>query len=124
MKIINQRKIEGRQCNTSAGEFNGGDHLFLELTPKENQTISVKLPSGKHVTFAFVPDNDDPNGFECVDIHSNVGQHWRDEQTLGRDHYKHLAIGFHKGGNTFDTRRGKLPTGLITLLLADRHHTT
>lgn len=120
MKILEQRPVT--KANINAGEFNNCQHLFLELTPNAYQTISCRLPSGKHVTFAFVPSKEDPNGFECVDIHSTVGKHWTDTTTLGRNHYQQHAIGFGKLSDPFDTRKMKQAPSLITLLLAASHH--
>lgn len=105
----------------NAGHFNRCEHLFVELTPGEYQTISVKLPNGKHVTFGFVPGRS-PEDFECVDIHSTVGRHWKDRSTVGEDHYEQKLIGFAKEGDTFDTRELARKTGLATLLLGTRHH--
>lgn len=119
LKVTAQLKVEEPDVN--AGHFNRCEHLFVELTPGEYQTISVKLPNGKHVTFGFVPGRT-PEDFECVDIHSTVGKHWRDSTTVGEDHYEQKLIGFAKEGETFDTRKLTRKTGLATLLLGARHH--
>jgi len=105
----------------NAGHFNRCEHLFVELSPGEYQTISVKLPNGKHVTFAFVPGRT-PDDFECVDIHSTVGRHWKDTTTVGENHYEQQLVGFAKEGNTFDTRKLPRKTALATLLLGSRHY--
>lgn len=105
----------------NAGRCNRCEHLFVELMPGEYQTISVKLPNGKHVTFGFVPGRT-PGDFECVDIHATVGKHWRDTTTAGKDHYEQKLIGFAKEGDTFDTRKLARKTALATLLLGARHH--
>ncbi len=119
MRILAQHKVEKPDVN--AGHFNRCEHLFVELTPGEYQTISVKLPNGKHVTFGFVPGRT-PEDFECVDIHSTVGRHWKDGSTVGEDHYEQKLIGFAKEGDTFDTRKLARKTGLATLLLGAHHH--
>ncbi len=119
LKVTAQYKVEAPDAN--AGHFNRCEHLFVELTPGEYQTISVRLPNGKHVTFGFVPGRT-PDDFECVDIHSTVGKHWTDSATVGKDHYEQKLIGFAKEGDTFDTRKLDRKTGLATLLLGAHHH--
>lgn len=119
MKVIKQQHIENPDINR--GYFNRCEHLFVELTPGKYQTISIRLPNGKHVTFGFVPGTT-PEDFECVDIHSTVGAHWKDASTVGEDHYEQKLVGFAKGGNTFDTRKLARQTSLATLLLGKRHH--
>ena len=119
MKVVGQQQVEKPDIN--AGHFNRCEHLFLELAPGQYQTVSVRLPNGKHVTFAFVPGAK-PEDFECVDIHATVGAHWKDKSTVGGDHYEQKLVGFTKGSNTFDTRKLKQRTGLATLLLGAQHH--
>lgn len=119
MKVVGQHHVE--QADLNAGHFNRCEHLFLELAPGQYQTISVRLPNGKHVTFAFVPGST-PDDFECVDIHATVGTHWKDKSTVGEDHYEQKLVGFAKGVDTFDTRKLKTRTGLATLLLGAQHH--
>lgn len=118
MKIIDHKFVKNGAVED--GHFNGGDHVFIEVEAGAHQTVSCKLPNGKFVTFAFMPGTGAE--FECVDIHSTVGKHWTDEQTLGRNHWQQQAVGFSKGNNTFDTRKVQTPTSLITLLLASGHH--
>lgn len=96
LKVTAQHQVENPDVN--AGHFNRCEHLFVELAPGEYQTISVKLPNGKHVTFGFVPGTV-PDDFEGVDIHSTVGAHWKDPSTVGEDHYEQKLVGFAKGGN-------------------------
>ncbi len=118
MKVVRQEKIEA--ADIPVGQFNNCEHLFIVLAPGQYQTVSCQLPNGKHVTFAFVPSDGDE--FECVDIHATVGKQWTDEQTLGKHHYEQKLIGFSKHGNTFDSRKGKHPTSLTTLLLKSPYH--
>lgn len=119
MRVLAQHKVH--QPDVNAGHFNRCEHLFVELAPGEYQTVSVRLPNGKHVTFAFVPGSS-PDDFECVDIHSTVGKHWKDSTTVGEDHYEQKLVGFAKDGDTFDTRKLPRKTGLATLLLGAQHH--
>lgn len=119
VRILAHHKVE--QPDVNAGDFNRCEHLFVELAPGEYQTISVKLPNGKHVTFSFVPGGT-PGDFECVDIHSTVGRHWKDRSTVGEDHYEQKLIGFAKEGDTFDTRKLARKTALATLLLGSQHY--
>lgn len=118
MKILRQEMIH--EADIRAGEFNNCEHLFIQVEPGQCQTVSCRLPNGKHVTFAFVPGTGAE--FECVDIHSTVGRHWVDSFTLGLHHYQQHLIGFSKPGDTFDTRKIKRPTSLATLLLSSKHH--
>jgi hypothetical protein len=85
MKITGQKHID--HADLAAGHFNNCQHTFLECEFGIWQTISVKLPNGKHVTFAFCPSST-PGEVECVDIH-----------TMGHD--------------TFATRDLKESTGFV-----------
>lgn len=50
--------------------FNSGTHLCLEIERSGDFTISVNMPHGKQVSFAFLPShNTGLNDFECIDIH-------------------------------------------------------
>ena len=57
-----------------------------------------------------------------MDIHATVGCHWTDEHTVGQDHWQQHLVGFSKGGNTFDTRKIKQMTSLVTLLLHKNYY--
>lgn len=118
MRVIRQEHI--KKADIRIGQFNNCEHLFIELSSGQCQTISCKLPNGRHVTFAFVPSTGDE--FECVDIHATVGKHWIDSFTLGEHHYQQHLVGFRKGGNTFDTRKLTHTTSLATLLLNSTYH--
>lgn len=118
MKVLRHEHVE--KADLQAGQFNNCEHLFIELAPGQCQTVSCQLPNGKHVTFGFVPG--EGNEFECVDLHATVGRHWTDDTTFGRHHYQQHLIGFAKQGDTFDTRKGKKPTSLATLLLSSKHY--
>ncbi len=104
-------------ADVNIGEFNNCEHLFLQIEPGKCQTISCRLPNGKFVTFAFVKGPDGSEEMECVDIHTTSGQHWKDNETLGKNHYQQHLVGFSKGRDTFDTRKIKEKTSLATLLL-------
>jgi hypothetical protein len=120
-KILEQKHVT--EADIKKGEFNNGEHVFIELEPGQWQTVSCRLPNGKYVTFAFCPgSNDNPTELECVDIHATVGRHWTDEHTAGRDHWQQHLVGFSKGGTTFDTRKIKQTTSLATLLLHKNYH--
>jgi hypothetical protein len=123
MKLIEVRNIQGGG-DISDGTFNGGEHTFMELEAGKNQTISVKLPNGEYVTFAFVPSQG--LEIECVDIHSTVGQKFKYKASDSNDdiHFVQHAIGFSRWGDTVDTRKSDKPTGLLTLLLNKSHHET
>lgn len=109
------------ESSLERGEFNNCEHLFLEIAPDDKfSTISCKLPNGKFVTFSFVPGNPKGKEMECVDIHSTVGQPWKDKD--GRTHYNQHLVGFVDGTDSFDTRELKTKTGLATLLLNKSHH--
>ena len=121
MKVIKQEMVNSPDL--CEGHFNKCQHTFLELEKGEYATISVRLPSGEFVTFAFVPGTL-PDDVECVDIHSTVGQKFKykptdDDKDL---HFVQHAIGFSRYGDTFDTRKAGKPTGLLTLLLGKGHH--
>ena len=121
MKIIAQKNVW--RAKLTEGEFNRGEHLFVEIQPCSPQTISCKLPNGEFVTFAFVPATEG-NEFECVDIHSTVGKKFKYKPEDADDdiHFVQQAIGFSRYGNTVDTRKAGKPTGLLTLLLNKTHH--
>jgi hypothetical protein len=122
MKLIKVENLQGGG-SLADGTFNGGEHTFLELEPHKHQTVSVKLPNGEYVTFAFVPGSNDLET-ECVDIHSTVGQKFKYKATDDDVHFVQQAIGFSRWGDTFDTRNCDKPTGLLTLLLNKTHHVT
>lgn len=111
--------------------FNGGQHIFIDIEPNKNQTLSCRLPNGKVVTFAFVPAGNSiksSNEIECVDIHSNVGPELPRPDKTGNFNRHHL-IGFTVGGTAFDTRRvesanPKHVTSMATLLLRTGHYHT
>ena len=104
------------------GNFNAGEHIYVEIEPGQAQTVSCRLPNGCYVTFAFLPGQD--NEMECVDIHSDVGPEVARPRGNGDDpgRLQHL-IGFGFGGDSFDTRTAKNPCTLSTLLLHSRHYT-
>jgi len=107
MKIIGQKQID---C----------EHTFLEVEFGKWQTISVKLPNGKHVTFAFCPSSD-PGEVECVDIHTTAGKTYTNGNKATA--WQQSLVGFTTGHDTFATRNLKENTGLVTLLLHTRHNT-
>jgi hypothetical protein len=115
MKNINQGTVH--QADLREGHFNNCEHTFMELEAGKDQTISVKLPNGKFVTFAFI--HGQGTDTECVDIHSTVGKEFKYKPTDEDSdiHFVQHAIGFSRRGDTFDTRDAGKPTGLITLLL-------
>ena len=128
MNVIHDKKCE--RLTTPASEIpehrRGGkhlnkcEHLFVELHPHENQTISVELPNGQFVTLCFVASsNKATQDFECMDIHFNGG---KPVHLNNRDFFAHAFVGFTVGHNTFDTRNGKEPTTLATLLLSPAHN--
>ena len=123
MNIIGKEMV--KEPNIKAGHFNRCEHVFLELEAGKNQTVSVKLPDGRFVTFAFISGSA-PNSFECCDIHSTVGKMWDDDKTLGVHCWEQHLVGFSKGRDTFDTRKivkdKGVSTALATLLLAKDHH--
>lgn len=122
MRIIKQEVIDPKQgSRQNEGCFNGGEHTFLEAEAGNYQTISVKLPAGGFVTFAFVPSSDKEN-FECVDIHTTVGGQIPRPDGAGGTLYPQKLIGFTTGTNTFDTRKIPQITTLATLLLAPGHY--
>jgi hypothetical protein len=120
MLATKQRNVP--KADITQGEFNNGEHLFVQLERGKNQTVSCRLPNGAFVTFAFVPG--DGEEFECVDIHSTVGKRFYYKPTDEKSdvHYRQHAIGFSRNGDTFDTRKANKPTGLLTLLLNKTHH--
>lgn len=111
--------IDDPNTQRASGQFNRAEHLFVELEPGTVQTISVKLPNGKFVTFSFVNASDKSENFECCDIHSTVG---KPVHRNNRDFFAHAIVGFTVGHNTFDTRSMKEPTTLATLLLSPAHN--
>lgn len=124
MKLIKQETI--KKSVLALGQFNGGEHTYLECEEGKHQTLSVKLPNGKFVTFAFIPSGD-AGEIECVDIHSTVGQPFKYKSNDADTdvHYQQNGIGFGRNFDSFDTRKsvkaGK-PTGLMTLLLHSNHN--
>ena len=118
MKIIGQKHID--HADLAAGQFNNCQHTFLELEFGTWQTISVKLPNGKHVTFAFCPSSD-PGEVECVDIHTTAGKTYLNGNKATS--WQQSLVGFTTGHDTFATRDLKENTGLATLLLHSKHNT-
>lgn len=116
MKFIETKDIKYSKIEN--GEFNACEHTFLECEPEKYQTISVKLPNGKFVSFAFIPASE--NEMECVDIHTTAGNEITDKN--GDRKYIHHAIGFApQGRNSFDTRRLNDGTLFLTVLLNKDH---
>jgi hypothetical protein len=118
MKDIQIKNVTN--TDLTKGEFNNCEHVCMQVEPGKYQTISCRLPNGKFVTFGFVPGVGDE--MECVDIHSTVGKHWTDKNTVGELHFVQHLIGFAPGCDTFDTRLMKKPTSLATLLLNKLHY--
>ena len=118
MNVTKQRMAVN--ADIRIGEFNDCEHLFVQIEPGKNQTISCRLPNGKFVTFAFISSKGEE--MECVDIHTTAGKYWKDEKTVGTHHYQQHLIGFSKGGDTFDTRKVKEKTTLATLLLNSEYY--
>ena len=130
MNVIHDKKCE--RLTTPSSEipehrrggkhFNKCEHLFVELHPHENQTISVELPNGQFVTLCFVASsNKATQDFECMDIHFSGGKKFFPKD---RDYplHKQVVVGFTTGHNTFDTRKITEPTTLTTLLLSPAHN--
>ena len=88
--------------------FNNCPHTDIEI-PNGDHTISVKLPNGKRITFAFVGEQKDKPA-QCVDIkyHDRGGVIQAKGMAAGRD--------------TFDTRKAEIPTKMITVLLLDEDY--
>jgi purine nucleoside permease len=80
----------------------------------------VKLPNGKHVTFAFCPAST-PGEVECVDIHTTAGKTYVNGNKATS--WQQSLVGFTTGHDTFATRDLKENTGLVTLLLHSKHNT-
>jgi hypothetical protein len=130
MIVTNQTHIE--KCDLRQGHFNACEHLFVDIEPGRNQTISCRLPNGKYVTFCFCRGSDqEPKEMGFVDIHSTVGPHFLSEEALGRDQWQMHLVGFCPAApDSFDTRRAKMvipdpkksPTTLATLLLNKEYY--
>jgi len=88
--------------------FNPCPHTDIDL-PDGDHTISVRMSNGKRITFAFVGEQKDKPA-QCVDVKYHDG-----EGTT-------QAIGFSGGRDTFDTRKGTLPTKMLTVLLLDEFY--
>lgn len=125
MKIIDHiqkddlRIIDDPSEQRASGQFNRCEHLFVELESGKVQTISVKLPLGRFVTFSFINSSDGSENFECCDIHTTAG---RPIHLNNRDFFAHAMVGFTVGHNTYDTRKMTEPTTLATLLLSPEHN--
>lgn len=123
MKNITSDSVTpGGSRASNPANFNGGEHLRVEIEEGANQTISCKLPNGKFVTFAFCPSST-PGEMECVDIHTNSGPAVpRAKGDGGPVGFLQHLVGFTYGSNTFATKQLPKPTTLATLLLSARHY--
>lgn len=106
---------------TQAGyaSFNDCPHLAVEV-PDGYFTITARTTNGKRITFAFLPHGENEPA-DCVDISYHdapLPPMMNNKEACPVMH----AIGFTVGYNTFDTRKPKAPTTLITVLLADQHY--
>lgn len=101
-------------------KFNRNTHFCLDIPDGEGFTITCRLDSGKRMTFAFVSYGDGVTG--CVDI-----KYWDSGRPTTKNGDMDLesfdAVGFTPGHSTFDTRKCKEPTTLMTVLIADKHYT-
>jgi hypothetical protein len=100
-------------------QFNGGPHLCVEV-PNNHFTVSAKTTEGKRITFAFVPYKED-GAAQCVDVKYHDSPAPRIPNGDMRLSVMH-SVGFTVGHDTYDTRRMKEPTTLITVLLSDEDY--
>lgn len=91
--------------------FNNGEHLCVDL-PNKWTTISVRLASGKRITFAFIPSPGNTD-IQCIDIEAEG----EEIEIEGRKCFKQKLIGFHTGRNSFNTDDMELDTSMFTVLL-------
>ncbi len=102
-------------------------------------TVSVKLPDGRHVTFAICPNDTAPGGVECVDVQlDRTGETYQYPDTrFGRDCAKQdrseggrrVQRGIMFGPGSWDNRiwrrsehGGVLYGSILTLLVNPRHY--
>ena len=96
--------------------FNPGPHTIIDVPPGKS-TISVKLPTGQRVTFAFAPysENGTPR---CVDIKVHDGGEFMQNGT--RQIETMAAIVWTVGHPLFHTADcGTEKPTLVTVLLKD-----
>lgn len=100
--------------------FNRFPHVNIDV-PDGGFTASFRTVAGKRITVAFCPYRDDgPPG--CVDIkyHDSGQSIMNNGAELPIMH----VVGFTVGHDTFNTRKMKEPTTLITMLINDDDYKT
>lgn len=99
--------------------FNAGQHICIAADGSDF-TVSVRTPSGKRITFAFL-HTDASEDYECVDIDfTNSGLPKIQNGDIKLSPFD--VIGFCKGSTSFDTRTLPKKPSLITVLLGKRHY--
>ena len=99
--------------------FNRGPHLAVEVDG--HATISVNLPSGQQITFAFLPSGRDGSEHECCDVSVSGATQLKNGD--GRMLPAHHVVGFRGGQGQVDSRVGDDGRpATITAILLNRSH--